>query len=188
MTSWKITTFNRKYVFNPGPFSIAMLVYQSDSHTPTRYQNLPLRKKSHSLTSPMFPSFSCKKKIWKNDPAQKREASKGCCFCMALLCFVCIPSEQRLITQRSHEPWIPDWLRFNPRHLTAVWWFFAPPCKKNFLRDVWRSPVQQNRPKKITNNSQLYKGPRWVENFIPLKNPSKSLQHHESGEKKTYPS
>ena len=104
MTSWKITTFNRKYIFNPGPFSIAMLVYQSDSHTPTRYQNLPLRKKSHSLTSPMFPSFSCEKTIWKNDPAQKREASKGCYFCMALLCFVCIPSEQRLITQRSHEP------------------------------------------------------------------------------------
>ena len=25
---WKITIFNREYIFNPGPFSIAMLVYQ----------------------------------------------------------------------------------------------------------------------------------------------------------------
>ena len=26
---WNIPMFNRKYIFNPGPFSIAMLVYQS---------------------------------------------------------------------------------------------------------------------------------------------------------------
>ena len=28
MAGWKITSFNREYIFNPGPFSIAKLVYQ----------------------------------------------------------------------------------------------------------------------------------------------------------------
>ena len=29
IAGWNITIFNRKYIFNPGPFSIAMLVYRS---------------------------------------------------------------------------------------------------------------------------------------------------------------
>ena len=28
---WNITIFNRKHIFNPGPLSIAMLVYRSGS-------------------------------------------------------------------------------------------------------------------------------------------------------------